>query len=680
MDREPSGFRGKVFCFLPLPLNSYLPVHVNGNFILDASRRDLWHPTIRDKPDDWTRWNQELMEAIASSYADFLVKCQSSYVLPSIYQSRSKMWDDIQHYYKVFPRWLGHGFMSPERELLQVGLEFVGAVTDGNAGQYRSWLEELRDEDPPLVAFHWEIEFPEVFERENPGFDALVGNPPFAGKNSVSAANKAAYPAWLKELHEGSHGIADLVAHFFRRSFSVVRQGGALGLIATNTIAQGETRTTGLQWICKHGGVIYRARTRLNWPGLAAVVVSIVHISKGHTITQTCSLNGTSANIISAFLFNRGGHDSPATLRSNQGLSYQGHIIHGLGFTFDDTKSDGQANRLSTMARITRSDPRNSEVIRPFLSGEEVNSSPTHAHHRYVVNFKDYPLRREDMGMSWKDADEHQRGAWRSHGVVPIDYPFPVANDWPQALEVIEAAVRPQREALPPKNAVNRDASRRWWRFLAYRQGLQKATGGLDRVLAISRIGNAFAFTFLPTTTVPSDKIIVFPFPQSSPFSVLQSRAHEVWARFLCTTLKDDLQYTPSKCFATFPFPVDYESNSILETAGAAYYNYRATLMVNANEGLTKTYNRFHDPNESSPAIAKLRDLHAAMDRAVLNAYGWQDIPTDCQFLLDYEIDESEWGTKKKPYRYRWPNEVRDEVLARLLELNAQRAAQEGQG
>ena len=126
-------------------------------------------------------------------------------------------------------------------------------------------------------------------------------------------------------------------------------------------------------------------------------------------------------------------------------------------------------------------------------------------------------------------------------------------------------------------------------------------------------------------------------------------------------------------CFETFPFPTDWATRPDLESPGNAYYDYRATLMVNNNEGLTKTYNRFHDPNEDSPAIAKLRNLHAAMDRAVLNAYGWQDIPTDCEFLLDYEIDESEWGTKKKPYRYRWPNEV----LARLLELNAERAAQE---
>ena len=67
------------------------------------------------------------------------------------------------------------------------------------------------------------------------------------------------------------------------------------------------------------------------------------------------------------------------------------------------------------------------------------------------------------------------------------------------------------------------------------------------------------------------------------------------------------------------------------------------------------------------------------MDRAVLDAYGWTDIATDCKFLLDYEIDEEEWGGKKKPYRYRWPNEVRDEILARLLELNAERARDEEQ-
>jgi hypothetical protein len=114
-----------------------------------------------------------------------------------------------------------------------------------------------------------------------------------------------------------------------------------------------------------------------------------------------------------------------------------------------------------------------------------------------------------------------------------------------------------------------------------------------------------------------------------------------------------------------------------LEDAGQSYYDYRADLMVKNEEGLTQTYNRFHDRYNRDPVIERLRDLHAAMDRAVIEAYGWNDIPIDCDFLLDYEIDEEDWGKRKKPYRYRWPDEVRDEVLARLLNLNAERAREE---
>jgi hypothetical protein len=93
--------------------------------------------------------------------------------------------------------------------------------------------------------------------------------------------------------------------------------------------------------------------------------------------------------------------------------------------------------------------------------------------------------------------------------------------------------------------------------------------------------------------------------------------------------------------------------------------------MVANNEGLTKTYNRFHDPDERAPTSSELRELHAAMDRAVLDAYGWTDLQPTCEFLLDYEEDdddaESSGGRrKKKPWRYRWPDDVRDEVLARL--------------
>ena len=103
--------------------------------------------------------------------------------------------------------------------------------------------------------------------------------------------------------------------------------------------------------------------------------------------------------------------------------------------------------------------------------------------------------------------------------------------------------------------------------------------------------------------------------------------------------MKDDLRYTPTDCFETFPFPAGSKTSVALEAAGREYYEFRAALMVRINEGLTKTYNRFHDPEETSPDILRLREFHAVMDRAVLEAYGWPDLIPQCQceFLLDYE-------------------------------------------
>jgi hypothetical protein len=541
---------------------------------------------------------------------------------------------------------------------------------------YTAWLKGLRDADPPLAPFHWQLEFPEVFlprERENPGFDAVVGNPPFAGKNTAKKANVPGYPLWLKQLHAASHGNSDLVAHFFRRAFTLLRAGGALGLIATNTIAQGDTRSTGLRCICQQGGEIYRARRRVKWPGLAAVIVSIVHVHRGPWHGPRL-LDEALQPGITAFLFHRGGHTDPARLQANAGKSFQGSIVLGMGFTFDDTDKKGVATPLAEMERLLKENPKNKEAIFPYIGGAELNASPTHSHHRYVINFRDWPLRREDMGEVWREADKSRRQEWLRSEVVPLDYPSPVAADWPDLVRIVEENVRPER--LRQNDTGGQEY---WWQYLRPRPELHAAIADLDRVLAVNCGATPhLALAFLPQRMIFANTLAIFPLSTNAAFCALQSRPHELWARFFGSSMKDDLRYTPSDCFETFPFPVGWETHSALEAAGRTCYDYRAALMIENDEGLTKTYNRFHDPNETSPAIAELRELHSAMDRAVLDAYGWSNIPTDSEFLLDYEIDEETWGRKKKPYRYRWPDEVHDEVLARLLELNAQRAGEEG--
>ena len=507
--------------------------------------------------------------------------------------------------------------------------------------------DNLKSGAKSVPVFNWEIEFPEVFDRVNPGFDAIIGNPPFAGKNTTINGNIEGYLDWLKVVNPESHGNADLVAHFFRRAFDILRENGTFGLIATNTIAQGDTRSTGLRYICENGGIIYNAQKRLKWPGLAAVVVSVVHVFKGQYIKgkwlnnysgKKC-LDNQEVDLISAFLFHAGGNKDPKVLLANANKSFQGSIILGMGFTFDDDNPD--TTPIAEMQRLIKENPKNAERIFPYIGGEEVNSSPTHEYHRYVINFGD---------MSEAEA-----------------------RQYPDLMNIVEDKVKPARLAQ------NREIrARYWWRFGETTPALFQAISQLNRVLVTNaQASTHLSFIFYSPNVVFANSLNIFPFQTYSSFAILQSRIHEIFARFLSSSIKDDLRYNPSDCFETFPFPEDWENNPILEQAGKTYYEYRAELMVKNNQGLTETYNRFHDPDEYDSDILKLRELHTAMDKAVLDAYGWGDISTECTFLLDYEEEEEEDNpkgrNKKKPWRYRWTEATHDEILAKLLDLNQTR-------
>lgn len=534
------------------------------------------------------------------------------------------------------------------------------------ASPYRAFLANGLH---PLTPFHWEIEFPEVFSRENAGFDAIVGNPPFAGKNSIAASNREGYLDWLKSTHESAHGNADLVAHFFRRAFGLLRHDGCFGFIATNTIGQGDTRATGLAAILRSGGSICRAVRRLRWPGEAAVVVSVVHMLKGSVLSPV--VDGRNVPRISAYLVQGDLDESPARLTANARKAFQGSIILGMGFTFDDAAAaKGEAESLDSMRVLVGKDPRNAERIFPYIGGEEVNNSPTHAHHRYVIDFADFPLQRDNSLPPWRTLADEEREQVLRDGVVPVDYPDSAAADWPDLISIVERRVKPSRQKD------GRAAYRKyWWRFAERRARLYPAVRTLKRVLA-SNCGAAphLAIASIDSRSVFANTLAVFAFAEPAALCLIQSRIHEVWARFLSSSMKDDLRYTPSDCFEPFPFPLNPNSNLAMEEAGSAYQEHRATLMVARNEGMTKTYNRFHDGAETAEDIQRLRDLHAEMDRAVLEAYGWHDLAARAEPIF---LDEENEDDHTYQGRLFWTSDFRDEVLARLLALNAERHAEE---
>ena len=386
------------------------------------------------------------------------------------------------------------------------------------------------------------------------------------------------------------------------------------------------------------------------------MVVSVVNVCKGEMAGKRL-LDGQPVDRITAYLFHAGTSDDPARLAANAGKSFIGSYVLGMGFTFDDTDTKGVASSLADMQRIlaTPNDPPYAERIFPYIGGEEVNNSQhigltpytetEKPYHRYVINFGE--MQQEE------------------------------ARRWPELFRIVEERMRGTRAS---------HSTAPWWQFERLRGGLYRATQHLRRTFAINCGATPhLGVGVLQGRMVYSHTLAVIAFDTLSAFCALQSRVHEVWARFFGSSMKDDLRYTPSDCFETFPFPPNFDADPTLEVAGRQYYEYRAALMVENNEGLTKTYNRFHDPDERSPKVRRLRELHAAMDRAVLDAYGWADFSPRCDFLLDYEEaedeeDEGKARRRKKPYRYRWIDEDRDRVLAQLLELNQKRAEEERLG
>ena len=504
---------------------------------------------------------------------------------------------------------------------------------------------------PPRQPFHWVLEFPEVFEQG--GFDAIVGNPPFMGGSKITGNLGIAYRNFLvAHLAGGKKGNADLCAYFFLRNATLAKDGSMLGLLATKTIAQGDTREVGLQQLEERGYTIVRAVASRKWPGTANLEVAHVWIRRGEW-QGVRLLDDKHATGIGSYLTQPGQvSGNPYCLKANEDRSFEGSKVYGMGFVLEPEAAQA----------LIAKDSRNKEALFPYLNGEDLNSRPDQSPSRWVVNFFDWPLRRETLDGTWKNADAKQKKQWLQDGIVPTDYPDPVAADYPDCLAIVEAKVKPEREKLKD----NPDGKRRkkiWWQYGRCTPALQAAIAGMERVLVRCRHANIHSLAFSSVNLVLNESMTIFAFENSLHFALLQSTLHESWARYYGSSLRTDMRYSPTDCFETFPFPTSLEG---LEDIGQRYYEHRQAIMQSRQEGLTATYNRFHNPKETAGDIQTLRELHVEMDRAVAVAYGWHDLD------LGHGFHETKQGL-----RFTIAEIARQEVLQRLLQLNHERYAEE---
>jgi hypothetical protein len=497
--------------------------------------------------------------------------------------------------------------------------------------------------------FHWPLEFPEVFCRENSGFNAFVGNPPFSGGQMLSGVFGAAYQLYLANfLTYDDKSSADLVVYFFLRLFGLLRQGAFMGLLGRRSISEGKNREVGLTKLLGRRATIYCANTNIKWPGKASVVVHQIHIAKGGW-GGIRLLNKGTVPIISADLGDTEFWEAQK-LDENLGRIYQGSIILSDGFKVQPEQAQ----------KWIHDDLSYSKILFPFVGGNEVNKTAECTPSRWVICFWDWPEAK--------------------------------AMKFASAFQVLEANVKPERQRKDKNGEyqLRKPLPQRWWQYGEKRPGLYHSIGRgnsfdnhpvgwssalplLKHVMVISTgITKYPAFTFVPPTYIYSHKLCVLADERFSVFAVLTSDIHGVWAWRQKTSLQDNLEslvYAHGNVFETFPFPVGLLQNGDeqLEDLGKKFFHTRQSFMEKHNKGLTKFYNEFHDLAKSGGELGDLRRIQGELNQLVSQRYGWKDLDLSCGF---HEVGYLPDG---KNTRFTISEEARREVLRRLSKLNRAR-------
>ncbi|MBY0482596.1 MAG: restriction endonuclease [Chitinophagaceae bacterium] len=507
--------------------------------------------------------------------------------------------------------------------------------------------------------FHWFIEFPEVFNEG--GFDCVLGNPPFLGNRKLSGTFGDSFLEAIK-YQFSPIGAVDLVTYFFRRIFTIIKIGGFQSLISTNTIAQGTAREDGLDIIVQQGGTINHAVKSMRWPGIAAVEVALVTITK-QGWNGGFTLAGKQVKIITTYLDDADSLGTPFTLKYNEGKSFQGSIVLGKGFVLEPNEAKA----------LIEKNPQNKNVLFPYLNGDDLNNNPDQSPSRWVINFFDWV---EEKAKKHSDC-----------------------------YKIIEELVKPERQRWAKNDegdeiigeyALRKPLPEKWWIYADKRPALYESIKNLPHVLVVAKTTKYGSYYFAPNDIIYTQDLTVFPYSDYFYFVVFSSTIMNEWVWKNSATMgSSTIRLNPSDCFETFPFSQNLNpKQEQLETIGEVYDKHRKKLMLGMQLGLTKTYNLFHSNaiiansiNENDKQVAslqkhldkttntisfddaiqsilKLRDLHVQMDTAVLNAYGWNDIELKHEF---YDVD---YLPENDRIRYTIHPDARKELLKRLLELN----------
>lgn len=487
-------------------------------------------------------------------------------------------------------------------------------------------------------------------QAEWPEADVIVGNPPFIGNKKMRGELGEAYVDAVRLAYRDNNlDGADLVCFWFEKARMQMEAGKlqAAGLVSTNSIRGGANREV-LARIVEKSRIFLAWSDEEWWDNGAAVRVSMTGFGQSAMKPQ---LDGVEVAVIHADLTADIDVTKASKMRENLNQSFQGvtpsaavrkKLREELGLPDASFNLEGREARKILKEPATMSGDPMAAVVRPYLIADDITSRPLD---RFIVNF----------------VDRDEKAA------AMFEKPF--------------AAISNVRLHRVHTDRFNDFQKYPWWQFAWPRPEMFMALEGLPRYISITRVSKHHLCVWTQAAVTPGDALVVVARDDDTTLGVLQSRVHEVWSLRSGSSLEDRPRYTHTTCFETFPFP-----DGLTPNIPAANYedNENAKAIATAAQELIKLRDHYLNPPEwtdwlitseeqaagfptrpvakiGHEADLKKRTLtnlynqrpswlvlaHETLDKAVANAYGWND------------------------YTPQWTDE---EILRRLLALNQQRS------
>ncbi|MBK5969911.1 MULTISPECIES: class I SAM-dependent DNA methyltransferase [Thiorhodovibrio] len=521
--------------------------------------------------------------------------------------------------------------------------------------------EKIPDEAQRLQVYR----YLEPCRAEWPEADFIVGNPPFIGAASMRRALGDGYVDAVRKVYSGLvPDSADFVMYWWQIAAEKVRKGGArrFGFITTNSLRQTFNRRvlephlndpkTPLSlvfavpdhpWVEASDGAQVRIAMTVGAPGQKpGLLQQVVSEHAGDDDARAVSVTTREGKLFADLVI--GANVSSAeTLQSNNGISFRGvSLIGAFDLTQDEANRFGFDNSAVADSRI-----------RPFVNGKDIAQSPSN---RYVIDL---------FGL-----DLHE-----------VRQSYPALYQW-----VLER-VKPSRDA---KSHTKDGAAyaKSWWVFGKPRQEMRRALENLDQFFVTPMTAKHRLIVRMGQPVLPDQGLIVFSTCDQSHQGILSSRIHCAWALATGGRLGvgNDPRYNNSRCFETFPFPAadDTQIATIRDLAEQIDTHRKRQQAKHPKLTLTGIYNVLDAQRHQTPLTEKdqaisnqglvtlLRELHDQLDTAVFEAYGWQDLAKQ---LIGRPGATCPWPDKPADQL-----QAEEELLTRLVALNAERAAEEAQG